>query len=107
MDQAKVREVLALYRKKFEEFNIPHDEYSNEYPKWIIPDGGRTEEIMFGTPHFHFLAHCESMLDQMEVFIQEDKMDEVFRWLGFIQGVLWQCGIYTVGEMANHNRPPK
>ena len=32
------------------------------------------------------------------------KMEKVNRWLGFIQGVLWLRGYYTIEEMKGHNR---
>jgi len=31
---------------------------------------------------------------------------EVYRWLGFIQGVLWASKAYTLAELKDHNRPP-
>lgn len=30
-------------------------------------------------------------------------MEKVFKWLGFIQGVLWIMGVYTVEELKDHN----
>ena len=90
MNADKVREVLALYQRKFEELGVPKQQFPhNELPK---TDGD-------------FLAHCHGMLDEIEVFIQEERMEKVFRWLGFIQGCLWRIGVYTVEEMKNHNRP--
>ena len=86
----KVREVLGIYRKKFEEMGIPKKE---------------TPRSSFPTSDKDFLAHLHKMLDEMEVFIQEGRMEKVFRWLGFIQGCLWRIGVYTVEEMKNHNRP--
>lgn len=100
MTPDKVREVLLIYRKKFDELGIPE----REYPKDRTPNRA-TASIDFKNPYYHHLAHCHSMLRKMETFIQEGRMDKVFRWLGFIQGVLWAAGIYTVEEMANHNRP--
>ena len=44
------------------------------------------------------------MLDKMEIFIKEGRMDKVYRWLGFIQGVLWSQRIYTLADLMNHNR---
>ena len=90
MNARKVREVLVIYRTKFEELGIllrklPHNELlktDNDY-----------------------LAHCYGMLDEMEVFMQEGRMEKVFRWLGFIQGCLYTTGVYTLEEMQNHNRP--
>ena len=100
MTPDKVREVLAIYRKKFEDMHIPN----YPFPHHKIPNRGQAD-IDFNNQFHYNLAHCHNMLDQMEIFIQEGRMDKVFRWLGFIQGVLWAAGIYTVEEMANHNRP--
>ena len=75
---------------KFRELNVPKQQFPhNELPK----------------SDNDFLAHCHGMLDKMEIFIQEGRMDKVFRWLGFIQGCLWRIGVYTVEEMKNHSRP--
>ena len=41
----------------------------------------------------------------MEMFLKESRIDKVNRWLGFIQGVLWCCGVYTINELREHNRP--
>jgi hypothetical protein len=33
-------------------------------------------------------------------------LDEKFmRWLGFMQGVLWAEGLYTIEQLKDHNRP--
>lgn len=90
MNEEKAREILGIYRKKFEELGVPKRKFlPNEFSK--------TDR--------DFLAHCHAMLDEMEVFIQEGRMEKVFRWLGFIQGCLWRIGIYNIEEMKNHNRP--
>jgi len=90
MDKKKIKEVIDIYRKKFEDLNIekeayPHDEFLN------FPEIG--------------LKHCYSMLDKMEKFLDEDRIEKSFRWLGFIQGVLWSQKIYTLTELMNHNMP--
>ncbi|MEK7519908.1 MAG: hypothetical protein AAB581_01530, partial [Patescibacteria group bacterium] len=51
------------------------------------------------------LAHCHSMLDKMVGFVHEGRMEKAFRWLGFIQGVLWTNRVYTLSDLKNHNRP--
>lgn len=85
----KVREVIAIYRRKFEEMDIP----KREFPRDSLP-----------TSNDDYLAHCYSMLDKMEVFLEEGRIEKVFRWLGFIQGCLWRSGVYTVDELRDHNR---
>lgn len=90
MTADKVKEVITIYRKKFEKMGISKQKsHLNSFP----------------TSDKDFLAHCHGMLDEMEAFIQEGRMDKVFRWLGFIQGCLWTSGIYTIEEVKNHNRP--
>ncbi|MDD2696684.1 MAG: hypothetical protein PHE52_00800 [Candidatus Pacebacteria bacterium] len=45
------------------------------------------------------------MLDKMEGFLKEGRIEKAFRWLGFIQGCLWSTGEYTLEDLMNHNRP--
>lgn len=90
MTPDKIREVLAIYKKKFEELNIPRK---------------KSADNCHVASNSQCLAHCHEMLDEMEIFIQEKRMDKVFRWLGFIQGCLWKTSIYTLEELQNHNRP--
>lgn len=87
----KVREVLNCYRNKFQEMGIPQKRLS---PKDPFPESNE-----------NMLAHCHAMLDEMESFIKDNRMEKVFRWLGFIQGCLWTTKIYTIEEVKNHNRP--
>ena len=92
MDQEKVREVLATYKKKFEELKVEKKKLPKE---------------MFGSKYtpVYVMSHCHAMLDEMEIFIQEGRMDKVFRWLGFIQGCLWTEGVYSLDDLMNQNRP--
>lgn len=53
------------------------------------------------------LGHCLSMLSDMENFIHEGRREKFFRWLGFIQGILWSFGIYSLNDLRDHNRPPE
>ncbi len=92
MTAEKVRDVLAIYRKKFEELGVVKGEF-------------QSDQIFY--PLFsqsNILAHCNWMLDEMERFLDKGRMDKVFRWLGFIQGCLWSTGIYSITEMKDHNR---
>lgn len=56
------------------------------------------------------LAHVRSMLPKMRAFLDSDTpkhWDKVMRWLGFLQGVLWTFGWYTLEELKSHNRGPQ
>lgn len=90
MTNEKIKEVLGVYRKKFEELNIPKNKFSRD----SIPSDDND-----------FLAHCHAMLEEIEVLLEEGRREKVFRWLGFIQGCLWRSGLYTVDELKNRNRP--
>jgi len=89
MTAEKVREVVGIYRRKFEELGIA----KNFYPRALSL-----------ASHKQGLEHCHAMLDKIEEFIAAGRMEKVFRWLGFIQGFLWSQRIYTVGDLATHNR---
>lgn len=91
MDGKKVLEVVSIYRSSFKKMGIcklnpPHDQ-------------------LVGGEFFSILAHCCGMLDKIEKFVAEGRMEKVFRWLGFVQGCLWSAGFYTLEELKNHNRP--
>ena len=89
MTPEKIQEVITRYRTLFDETGVgktdfPHDE-------------------LLDASHYS-LRHCHRMLDKMEIFIKEGRMDKVYRWLGFIQGVLWSQRIYTLADLMDHNR---
>ena len=48
------------------------------------------------------LDHIKFMLDNLP-----EDMEKANRWLGFIQGVLWTRGIYTIDDMREHNTAKK
>lgn len=90
MAPEKVIEVIEIYRQLFIERGIGKTDYSHD----ILLD--RTEVG---------LDHCHGMLDKMVGFVREGRMEKVFRWLGFVQGVLWSNQVYTLTDLKNHNRP--
>jgi hypothetical protein len=47
--------------------------------------------------------HVLWMIGEMRTFIAEGRDDKVNRWLGFVQGVLWTTGLYTIDDMREHN----
>lgn len=46
------------------------------------------------------LEHVRWMLDELRDLTGAKAM----RWLGFVQGVLWMQGIYTIDQMREHNK---
>ncbi len=90
MEAEKVQEVIQLYRREFEATGVGKTKY---------PHGKSLDQSS------HSLEHCHAMLDDMDEFLKEGRTDKVFRWLGFIQGVLWAQGLYSLTELTGHNRP--
>lgn len=80
---AKCTAILTMYAKKL----AKEEEH---YPDQGLPRA---------------LRHVETMIPKAIDFFQHNRREKGFRWLGFIQGVLWTEGIYTIKEMKDHNRP--
>ena len=96
MDAEKVLEVISIYRNYFENLGVEKADYPHQYFIDEAPIEG--EELCI-------LSHCHGMLDNMEGFVAEGRMEKVFRWLGFIQGCVWSTSHYTLEDLKNHNRP--
>ena len=89
MKKEKILEVINSYERWFKENKIPktkgsHDEISKS-----------KNDI---------LAHCHGMLDEMKIFLKENRINKLYRWLGFIQGCFWSLGIFTLNSLKNANR---
>ena len=95
MDGRKVLEVVALYQAYFKKRHIP----KMDFPHNSSPAnyGSQAKDLA--------LAHCHGMLDKIEVFVTQRRLEKAFRWLGFIQGILWVSGCYTLEELKDCNRP--
>jgi hypothetical protein len=90
MTSEKVLQVIETYRKFFIDMGVGKADYPHD-------DLLRGVEIGF--------EHCHGMLDKMVGFVHEGRMEKVFRWLGFIQGVLWSNRACTLTDLQNDNRP--
>lgn len=65
-------------------------------PTTALPHPGRTNPK---------LRHALGMIAKIRGFLAEDRREKAFRWLGFLQAVLWCHDFYEIEELANHNRP--
>lgn len=81
MTTGKMLEVVARY-----EAGVGAD------PAWERLPAGRCTKIAI-------------MLPQMRQFVLDDRREKFMRWLGFVQGVLWDHGVYTLDELKAHNAP--
>jgi hypothetical protein len=57
------------------------------------------------------LDKMEEMLDDAQYgsghFPSGSRWDKFNRWLGFVQGVLWLHGDFTLDQLKDHNRTKK
>lgn len=90
MKPEKVLEVIERYRQFFTDKGIDQAKY---------PENKLLDNTENG------LAHCHGILNEMVEFVHESRMGKVFRWLGFIQGVLFAFRLFTLADLMNHNRP--
>jgi hypothetical protein len=48
------------------------------------------------------LSHARWMCGQVKELAEKD-VPKANRFLGFVQGILWTMGLYTINEMRGHN----
>lgn len=49
--------------------------------------------------------HVMYMISEMRKFAAEGgHTEKLMRWLGFVQGVLWEAGEWSLEELMEHNR---
>jgi hypothetical protein len=103
MTDKKINQVLDLYEQRVSSFNktrllLMTD---NLDPNQQISALDGIERVSTQ------LKHINEMIGKMRVFLTEGRREKAFRWLGFIQGVFYSLGLYTIDDMADHNRPTK
>ena len=62
------------------------------------------EQYLEGRPADEYNNHLRSMIDRMWPMLEQGKIEKAFRWLGFIQGVLWIQKDFNLEELKDHNR---
>lgn len=93
MTTEKVLEVTAIYRKRLA----------------VGVDGGYPFDLdhKFNPGEFADsmgLRKVKGMLDAIDNFIITGRREKAMRWLGFVQGILFTTGFYSISEMSDHNR---
>lgn len=60
-----------------------------------------TRPIRNGNPYEHLRWMCYETIN----LAQAGRTEKAFRWLGFVQGVLWVWKFYTLDELKVHSMP--
>ena len=55
--------------------------------------------------HEIILPHLLWMCEETISFLEQDRVDKAFHWLGFIQGTMWASGMRTIEDMKRDNMP--
>lgn len=107
MKQEKCREVVRFYRENLTKlFYEGVEDIIGKMPKTIEPKPFGDDEIVISAiDQEKILAHLFYMLDQMDKFLDEGRMEKFFRWLGFVQGVCWDSACQTLKELKDLNKP--
>ena len=50
------------------------------------------------------VEYLVNMLTELEEMDLKERWEKANRWIGFIQGVLWAHGIFSIDQMKDHNR---
>jgi hypothetical protein len=77
-------------------------EVANLYLKELVGLGEKPKHNLTAA-NPNKLQHAGWMCQQILLFVEENSHYKACRWLGFVQGILWLEGIYTVDEMREHN----
>lgn len=93
MTDQKVLDVVRRYRERLENFK--------QRPYLLSLEHRLTQTDW---PELEATTKAAHMLDSIESFIKAGRREKAMRWLGFVQGVLFVVGIFSIEEMANHNR---
>jgi hypothetical protein len=51
------------------------------------------------------LRHIAWMCKEVRAFVTQGRREKAMRWLGFIQGVIWSTGLFSLDQIKNHVRP--
>ncbi|MFA6430035.1 MAG: hypothetical protein WCV84_06115 [Patescibacteria group bacterium] len=89
MDAEHILRVVEIYEKQLQDLSIE--------------PGMHSEDQTVVSPR-RAIQHAHLMLTSIRAHIQQGDLERAQRWLGFVQGVLWMSGIYTIAEMQTHNR---
>ena len=68
---------------------------------------GEDERSHFVVPPAGEVAHLRFMCIEASKFVDAGRVEKAMRWLGFLQGVLWARGFYSLEDLKNHSRPDR
>lgn len=98
MDAKKVLEVLDIYALRI-------DDMAKATENDLSAKRCDPTKKYGHSDYAHRIRHVRWCADQCRAMASDGRMEKAFRWLGFMQGALWDMGLYSIEELANHNKP--
>ena len=82
-------------------------EVCQEYDEILAKDGFEIKHRDTTSSRYD-MNHIRYMVNEIPKIIDQPcKKEKAMRWLGFVQGVLWLKGYYTIDEMKGHTKSGK
>jgi hypothetical protein len=101
MTGAKVKQVLQSYLDHFEAEDLKAG-LSVGAQKMSDADALRRAPDV---DDLAWAAHLKYMCVEAQKFVDEGRVEKAMRWLGFLQGVLWESGEFSLDDLKEHSRP--
>lgn len=84
-------------------FQMYADRFASMFNSSTGPQRARTDTV--GIEFWDTYRHAWWMCLEAQTYITSGRAEKAMRWLGFVQGVLWARSIYSIDELAEHNKP--
>lgn len=91
MDAKQINEITDKYITELENRGWVDNQMPNKSLKPDVKDA---------------LSHVLWMLYEIQTFAEANNLEKANRWLGFVQGILWVRGIYSIQQMMADNKSP-
>ena len=98
MTNEKVKAVFQFYLEKL-------STKSACLPDKLSDVESKQRDFAWMSPVRRGVAHLKYMCIEAQKFVDEGRIDKAMRWLGFLQGVLWSWGYFSLDDLKNHSRP--
>lgn len=87
MTNGQINDIITKYEEHLSAYGVPMQFTAHG----IVPAGDQAAR--------HVLWMCSKVRNHLV----EGRREKALRWLGFVQGVLWTFGHYTLDDVRDHN----
>lgn len=74
------------------------------YDSFLKSKNINIEEQHLGFMRIANLEHVRWMCNKAPDFIETGRINKAMRWLGFVQGILFSQGYFSIKELKEHSR---